>query len=127
MREEKEDEENYDDSDDDDERTLFEYKDLAGNVQGPFPLTHLEAWNRDGYLSRELEVRRLRTITDNNNINNNNNNNNNNNTANGGIGGNLYRRRIARAPITGRNNNNNNRFQFGGFNFNSPRRAETAR
>lgn len=84
MREEKEDkkekkdEENYDDSDDDDdERTLFEYKDLAGNVQGPFPLTHLEAWNRDGYLSRELEVRRLRTITNNNiNINNNNNNNN---------------------------------------------------
>ena len=62
MREEKEDkekeEENYDS--DDDDRNLFEYKDLAGNVQGPFPLTHLEAWNRDGYLSRELEVRRLR-------------------------------------------------------------------
>ena len=62
-----------------------------------------------------------------NNRSNNNNNNNNNNTANGGIGGNLYRRRIARAPITGRNNNNNNRFQFGGFNFNPQRRAETAR
>ena len=80
-KKEKEDKENYDDSDDDsdddDERTLFEYKDLAGNVQGPFPLTHLEAWNRDGYLSRELEVRRLRTINNNNNnINNNNNNNN---------------------------------------------------
>ena len=51
MREEKEDkekeEENYydkseDDDDDSDDRShLFEYKDLAGNVQGPFPLTHL--------------------------------------------------------------------------------------
>ena len=36
MREEKEDEENYDDSDDDDERTLFEYKDLAGTCKVRF-------------------------------------------------------------------------------------------
>ena len=35
----------------------YEYKDLEGNIQGPFPLDHLRAWNRDGYLSRELEVR----------------------------------------------------------------------
>jgi hypothetical protein len=61
MREEKEEEEKEEENyDSDDDRNLFEYKDLAGNVQGPFPLTHLEAWNRDGYLSRELEVRRLR-------------------------------------------------------------------
>ena len=46
--------------DDAEERSslYYEYKDLEGNIQGPFPLTHLKAWNRDGYLSRELEVRR---------------------------------------------------------------------
>ena len=94
MREEKEDkekeEENYydkseDDDDDSDDRShLFEYKDLAGNVQGPFPLTHLEAWYSVGYLSRVIVFRRLRfplplrrdddTIIINNNNNNNNNN-----------------------------------------------------